>query len=128
MSSVCLNSFVQADVFKYSSISVKATRPKHVKMSGSHSEDSCFSDAVVMTSTQTARISSAQGLELPQLPGLIETLAQCLGLFADKKMKTPGSNGAAQLRATRMLVVHKYDLSTEGPLPICQGNEHAAQH
>ena len=63
-------------------------------MTGSDSEDSSFGDDLVLTSTQTARIGSARPA-------------------SSKNMQTKGANGVAQVRAVRMLVVHKYDLSTE---------------
>jgi len=63
-------------------------------MPGSDSEDSGFGNGLVLTSTQTASIGSAR-------PAI------------GKKTQTKGAHGVSQVRAACMLVVHKYDLSTE---------------
>jgi len=63
-------------------------------MPGSDSEDSGFGDDMVLTSTQTAHIGSA-------------------GPARGEKTQPKGANGMAQVRTACMLVVHKYDLSTE---------------
>jgi len=104
MSSVCLKSFVQADVLKSTQARDNeprerhTTRPKHMSMPGSHSEDSGFGDDLVLSSTQTARISSAR-----------VGAAASVKPESGQKKKIPGSNlnMAAQVRAACIVVVHK---------------------